>query len=167
MKAKIKVKELNIVSAIKPFFYRIWKTLKKIIVFLIKYIILPFLFLMIFVTLPIMFEKIINILIMNKIITANLDSSYLNFYGTILSGMFTLIGVVITIKHENNVKKNDEVITYKPILAIDGIDKHINCSTRKVGLGMPFYSLRFDSERDKKQEQFYQQQNNNNPKNRH
>ena len=35
---------------------------------------------MIFVTLPIMFEKIINILIMNKIITANFDSSYLDFW---------------------------------------------------------------------------------------
>lgn len=68
--------------------------------------------------------------------------------------MFTLIGVVITIKRENNVKKNDETITYKPILAVDGINKYINCSTRKVGLGMSFYSSNFDSERDKKKNNF-------------
>ena len=68
--------------------------------------------------------------------------------------MFTLIGVVITIKRENNVKKNDETITYKPILAVDGINKHIDCVTMEVGLGMSFYSSNFDSERDKKKNNF-------------
>lgn len=175
MKEKIKVKVLNIVNTIKIFcfkyigkvkknLFKTWEILKKIIAFFMKYVAFPSLFLIIFLTLPILFEKIIAILIENKIMTDNLNSIYLDFYGTILSGIFTLIGVVITIKHENNVKKNDETITYKPILAVDGINKNINCMTREVGLGMGYSSSNPDPNRERKCEEFFEQQKSNNPK---
>ena len=149
---------------IKKFLFKTWEILKKIISFLIKYVAFPSLFLIIFLTLPILFEKIITILIENKIMTDNLDSIYLDFYGTILSGIFTLIGVVITIKHENNVKKKDETITYKPILAVDGINKNINCIAREVGLGMDYSSSNSDPDGERKCEEFFEQQKINNPK---
>ncbi len=175
MKEKIKIKVLNIVNTIKIFYFKYigkvkkilfktWEILKKIIAFFMKYVAFPSLFLIIFLTLPILFEKIIAILIENKIMTDNLNSIYLDFYGTILSGIFTLIGVVITIKHENNVKKNDETITYKPILAVDGINKNINCITREVGLGMGYSSSNSDPDREIKCEEFFEQQKSNNPK---
>ena len=149
---------------IKKFLFKTWEILKKIISFLIKYVAFPSLFLIIFLTLPILFEKIITILIENKIMTDNLDSIYLDFYGTILSGIFTLIGVVITIKHENNVKKKDETITYKPILAVDGINKNINCIAIEVGLGMDYSSSNSDPDGERKCEEFFEQQKINNPK---
>ncbi len=175
MKEKIKIKILNIVNTIKVFclrcigkvkkiLFKIWEILKKIIIFLMKYVAFPSLFFIIFLTLPILFEKIITILIENKIMTDNLDSTYLDFYGTILSGIFTLIGVVITIKHENNVKKKDETITYKPILAVDDINKNINCMVREVGLGMGFSCSNSDPDRERKCEEFYKQQKSDNPK---
>lgn len=175
MKEEIKIKVLNIINTIKFFclkcigkvkriLFKIWEILKKIIKFLMKYVAFPSLFLIIFLILPILFEKIIAILIKNKIMNGNLDSIYLNFYGTILSGIFTLMGVVITIKHENNVKKNDETITYKPILAVDDINKDINCTTREVGLGMGYSSSNSDPDRERKCEEFFEQQKSNNPK---
>lgn len=175
MKEKIKNKVLDVMSEIKifclkciekfkKFLFKVWKIIKQIIIFLMKYVTLPCFFVIIFLTLPILFEEIIATLIKNKIMTVNLDSVYLDFYATILSGIFTLIGVVITIKHENNIKKKDETITYKPILAVDGINKNINCMVREVGLGMGYSSSNSDPDRERKCEDFFELQKSNNPK---
>lgn len=129
-----------------------------------KYVVLLSLSVLVFLALPIIFEKIISFLIENKILTDNLDFGYLNFYGTILSGIITLMGVKITIKHENNVKKNDETITYKPILAVDGINKKISCMSREIGLGMEYVFSNSDPDMKRKSEKFFEQQKSNNPK---
>ncbi len=175
MKEKIKIKVLNIVSAIKMFsikciekvknvLFKIWKIIKRIIAFSMKYVALPSLFLIIFLILPMLFEKIITILIENKIMTDNIESGYLDFYATILSGLFTLVGVALTIKYESNQKKADETITYKPILAVDGINKNINCMTREVGLGIGYSSLNSDPDSERKCEEFFEQQKSHNLK---
>lgn len=45
----------------------------------------------------------------------------LSFYGAVLSGMLTVIGVFLTIRNENNKAKNDDFIKYKPILELNGM----------------------------------------------
>lgn len=59
----------------------------------------------------------------------------LAFYGSILSGLFTLLGVMVTIKNENAQRKKDEAIKYKPILELIGLNLPINSARREVGLG--------------------------------
>lgn len=59
----------------------------------------------------------------------------LAFYGAVLSGLFTLIGVMVTIKNENIQRKKDEAIKYKPILELIGLDLPMVSARRDVGLG--------------------------------
>lgn len=59
----------------------------------------------------------------------------LAFYGSVLSGLFTLIGVMVTIKSENVQRKRDEAIKYKPILELIGRNLHMNSLYREVGIG--------------------------------
>lgn len=175
MRGKIKNKLLNIIKSVKKIYFKCIEKLKKIFtkmfrilkciaIFFIKYFGIPGVFFLVFLVLPIIFEYIIDFLVVKNVINDKFDSGYLDFYGTILSGIFTLIGVVITIKHENNVKKQEETITYKPILALDGVNKKVSCMTREVGLGMGFSSSNFDPDRERKCEEFFEQQRNNNPK---
>lgn len=140
---------------------------KKIIFVILKllgYLLILILSISIFLALPIVFEKIILFIQDKKIISTNIDSGYIEFYGTILSGLFTLVGVVMTIKYESRVKREDELVTYKPILSVDGINLPVNCGVREVGLSMGFSSLNSDPEKEKKQEMFYKQLKENNPK---
>ena len=58
----------------------------------------------------------------------------------------------------------DETITYKPILAVDAINKNINCIAREVGLGMDYSSSNSDPDGERKCEEFFEQQKINNPK---
>ena len=64
----------------------------------------------------------------------------LGFYGAVLSGTLTILGVIITIRHEKNESRKDDSIKYKPILEICGVDLPITCGHRDVGLG---YSVGF------------------------
>lgn len=59
----------------------------------------------------------------------------LAFYGSVLSGLLTVIGVFLTIRYENNKAKKEDSIKYKPILELDGINLNEKCGYREVGLG--------------------------------
>ena len=59
----------------------------------------------------------------------------LAFYGALLSGVLTVVGVFLTIRNENNKAKKDDSIKYKPILELHGINLSENCGYREVGLG--------------------------------
>jgi len=137
---------------------------KKTILLFLKFIIVPIVLFFLFLVMPIIFEIIISFLIGKQIITTNLESTYIEFYATILSGLFTLVGVARTIKYERKQKVEEETITYKPILIVDGINKHHNCMKREVGLGMGYCSSKSDSDSERNSELFYEQQKINNPK---
>lgn len=107
------------------------KKVLKVIVYILLFICLGCLFLI----LPKLFEKIM--MIMFKSFDMDLRNSYLAFYGALISGLFTVLGVVMTLKHENKLKREDDSITYKPILVIDDIDKKVNCIVRNVGFRLP------------------------------
>lgn len=143
------------------------KNIPKIIFWILKlflYLLILIFSICIFLVLPVVLEEIILFLQNKEIVSTNIDSSYIEFYGTILSGLFTLVGVVMTIKYESRVKRKDDLVTYKPILSVDGIDIPVNCGVREVGLSMGFSALNSDPEKEKKQEKFYKQLNENNPK---
>lgn len=152
------------IKNLKEILNKIFSFFKKILPVIFKFIVIPVFFLILFFLLPIFFEKFIAFLVDKKIIMNNFETSYIDFYATILSGLFTLIGVVFTIKYESNQKKSDETITYKPILVVDGINKNINCMVREVGLGMGFSCSNSDPDRERKCEEFYEQQKSDNPK---
>lgn len=59
----------------------------------------------------------------------------LAFYGALLSGALTVVGVFLTIRNENNKAKKDDSIKYKPILELHGINLSETCGYREVGLG--------------------------------
>ena len=152
------------IKKIKLILKKVFSFFKKILPVIFKFLVAPIFFCILFFIMPIILEKIIVVFIDKEIIKANLETSYLDFYGTILSGVFTLVGVALTIKYETAQKKVDDTITYKPILAIDGINMNINCLKREVGLGMGFSSLNSDPDREIKCEAFFEQQKSNNPK---
>lgn len=86
----------------------------------------------------------------------------LGFYGALLSGALTVIGVLLTIKHETAVRKKDESITYKPIIELVGHDMDVVCGYREVGLG---YGVSFEnSNNDKLRKRYLESQTNNLPK---
>lgn len=64
----------------------------------------------------------------------------LGFYGATLSGVLTVLGVLLTIRHEKNESRKDDSIKYKPILEVCGVDLPVTCGHREVGLG---YSVGF------------------------
>lgn len=131
---------------------------------LVGYLLILILSISVFLALPIAFEKVILFLQEKNNTLTNIDSGYIEFYGTILSGLFTLVGVVMTIKYESRVKREDDLVAYKPILSVDGINLPVNCKVREVGLSMGFLSLNSDPKKEKKQEKFYKQLKENNPK---
>ena len=136
---------------------------KKIFIIL-KWLFVLVIFVVAFLSMPIFFEKLILWLIDKKIICEGSDSNYVNFYATILSGLFTLVGVVITIKYEDRIRKEEESILYKPILVIDDINIKKSGYLRDVGLGMEFFSSFSDPNKNFKYEEFLKQQDNNNSK---
>ncbi len=87
----------------------------------------------------------------------------LSFYGSLLSGLLTVVGVFLTLKHESKEKRNDEAIKYKPILEFNGINQEINCPCREAGLGYAI-SLPIDSNNERLQKLFFEHQYCNNPK---
>lgn len=86
------------------------------------------------------------------------------FYGSILSGGFTLLGVVLTILYEAKERRKDETIKYKPILEVVGINLPVTCGYREVGLGYSISGSASDADFEKKAEIFFNQQRANNPK---
>lgn len=112
---------------------------------------------MLFIFMPIIFNLIIELLIESKIIQETYNERLLNFYATIIGGGMTLLGVWATIKHENEVKREDDLIKYKPILEVCGVNEEQTCALREVKLGMPFYSSNNDPDKEKKYEKFYNQ----------
>lgn len=86
------------------------------------------------------------------------------FYGSVLSGVFTLLGVVLTILYEAKERRNDETIKYKPILEVVGIDLPVTCGYREVGLGYGISGSANDTDFEKKAEIFFNRQRENNPK---
>ena len=73
----------------------------------------------------------------------------LGFYGAILSGMLTFLGVLLTLRHEKEERDKDDSIKYKPILELSEIDNTINCGYREVGL---VYAVSFLNENPRKEE---------------
>lgn len=59
----------------------------------------------------------------------------LMFYGSIMSGLITFLGVLLTIHHENIERRKDDTIKYKPILEVEGVNLSVNSIYREVGLG--------------------------------
>lgn len=112
---------------------------------------------LIIIFMPIVLNWMIKILIDYKIINESYKEHLLSFYATILGGGATLIGVWMTIKHENKVKKEEDLIKYKPILEVCGINEPQTCGVREVKLGMPFYASNSDPDKEKKYEKFYKQ----------
>lgn len=130
-----------------------WKKVFKVFLYVVKILGI----IIIFVFMPIILNWIIEILIYYKIMEGSFDERVLNFYATIIGGLVTLLGVWITIKHENEIKKEEDLIKYKPILEVCGINDAHTCILREVKLGMPFYSSNDDPEKEKKYEEFYKQ----------
>lgn len=114
-----------------------------------------------FIFLPIIFNWIIEVLKCLKIIPSNYDERLLNSYSTILGGLITLVGVWMTIKYENKAKNEENLIIYKPILEVCGVNEDITCLLREVSLGMSYYSSNSDPDREQKQKKFYEQQRDN------
>lgn len=75
----------------------------------------------------------------------------LSFYGAVLSGMLTVIGVFLTIRNENDKDKNDDSIKYKPILKLDGINLDEKCCYREVGLD---YAIAYGNDNPNKEQIF-------------
>lgn len=151
----------------KQSYQKIKKFLLKVFLWILniaKYLLIIGGAVIIFFTIPVIFEKVILFLENKKIISSEIKRTYIEFYGGVLSGLFTLVGVLITIKYERNVKKEEDLVTYKPILAVEGINFDVNCSVREVGLSMGFSSSISDPDKEKKQEKFYKQMKENNPK---
>ena len=73
----------------------------------------------------------------------------LTFYGAIISGGVTFLGVLLTIRYENEKRKKDDSIRYKPILELAGVDIPINCGYRNIGLT---YAASFRNDTLKKDE---------------
>ena len=73
----------------------------------------------------------------------------LAFYGSVLSGLLTVIGVFLTIRNENNKAKKDDSIKYKPILELDGINLNEKCGYREVGLG---YGISYSNDNPNKEQ---------------
>lgn len=138
-----------------------YKLLKKIkwkkVLKFIWWIIIIIGVIMLFIFMPIIFNLIIELLIENKIIQETYNERLLNFYATIIGGGMTLLGVWATIKHENEVKREDDLIKYKPILEVCRVNEEQTCALREVKLGMLFYSSNSDPDKEKKYEKFYNQ----------
>ena len=131
---------------------------KKIFMFMLKVLSILgviFIFLSIFIFMPIVLKWGITLLIDYKIISQSYDQSILNFYATVIGGLLTLVGVWMTIKHENEIKKEEDLIKYKPILEVCGMNESQTCALREVKLGMPFYSSNNDEKKEEKHEKFY------------
>ena len=56
-----------------------------------------------------------------KIDIFNNPGNVLSFYGSILGGIITLVGVIITIDYERRIKNKEFELQYKPILKLEGI----------------------------------------------
>lgn len=80
-----------------------------------------------FILMPIGLNWIITILIDYKIINETYDERILSFYATVIGGLVTLLGVWMTIKHENKIKREEDLIKYKPILEVCGINESQTC----------------------------------------
>lgn len=130
-----------------------WKELFKVFLLIVK--ILGTIIVVLFM--PIVLNWIIEILLHYEIIEQSYDERILNFYATIIGGLLTLLGVWITIKHENETKKEDDLIKYKPILEVCGVNEPKMCILREVKLGMPFFSYNDDPEKETKYEKFNKQ----------
>lgn len=62
----------------------------------------------------------------------------LSFYGSVLSTVLAVLGVILTIQHEQDTRRKDNSVLYKPILELVHVNPHSLpevCSYRKVGLG--------------------------------
>lgn len=117
--------------------------------------------LVLIVFLPALLEKIIIILDKNNFPIIKLDSEHMDLYTAVLTSVITLSGVIITIKHDNNSKRYDESIIYKPVLVVDGINKCINHYQREVRIRLPFISQNSDLDKENKEKLFDQQQEDN------
>ena len=115
----------------------------------------------IFITILIFALKwIIDKIIFYKKVWNISNNTLLGVCATILSGAVTIFGVWLTIRHENKIKREDDLIKYKPILEFCGINRHEMCIVREVQLGMPFYSSHNDEQREAKENRFNKQMEN-------
>lgn len=130
-----------------------WKKVCNVILWILIILVV----ILIIVFMPVALNWIIKILIDYKIVNESYNEDLLSFYATILGGGATLIGVWMTIKHENKIKREEDLIKYKPILEVCGINESQTCGLREVKLGMPFYSSNSDPDKEKKYEKFYKQ----------
>lgn len=62
------------------------------------------------------------------------EGDTITLYSSILTGLITILGVLLTIKHEKDESKKDDIIKYKPILEYYGLNKSLNCLCVEVGL---------------------------------
>lgn len=113
--------------------------------------------------LPYLLDSFLNIIYKWGIIGYCDIDSYFTFYASFLSGLITLVGVIITLRSEDKQKQIDDSIKYKPILRVEGIDLDENCLLREVHFGMGFSSSNNDPKREEKCEKFYKQTMPENP----
>lgn len=144
----------NILSFSKKVF-----TKNKTTIFWIIFIIMN---LILFLFLPFVFEYIIlKIFNFEGLLKIDLRKEYLNFYATILSGLFTVFGVILTINFENQQKKKENSITYKPIISIYGINDLVSGLRREAIFQCSYESSFFEENRNDKAQTFFDKQQNN------
>lgn len=83
----------------------------------------------------------------------------LTFYGSIIGGVITLLGVVITLDNNAKQTKMDDDVKYRPILRLDSVNGEWNniMGRRNVGISFPFIALNDDIYENAKREVFHEQ----------
>lgn len=83
----------------------------------------------------------------------------LSYYGSLLGGIITLVGVVMTLNYQTKQSEADDAIKYKPILKLSAVDvEYIGfMGRREVKIMFPFYAFNHDEYKIQKEKLFYRQ----------
>lgn len=83
----------------------------------------------------------------------------LSYYGSLLGGIITLVGVVMTLNYQTKQSEADDAIKYKPIIKLASVENEYSdfISNRKLSVRFPVWYFNDDSLRVQKEKTFEEQ----------